>query len=209
MAAASKRKVEREEPTLRATAAAWHAWLAKHHASATAVLLVITKQGVTPRTLSYAEALEVALAWGWIDGHKRAHDERAWLQRFTPRRPTSAWSKINRAKAEALVRAGKMQPAGLAEMERARQDGRWDRAYDSARTAQVPDDFAAALAANRAATACFATLDSANRYAILYRVQTAKRPATRAARIATFVEMLARGETLHPPRRARTPAMAR
>jgi uncharacterized protein YdeI (YjbR/CyaY-like superfamily) len=203
MAAASKRKVERDEPTLRVTAAAWHAWLAKHHASATAVLLMITKQGAKPPTLSYAEALDVALAWGWIDGQKRAHDDRAWLQRFTPRRPTSAWSKINRDKAEALVRAGKMQPAGLAEMERAKQDGRWDRAYDSARTAQVPDDLAAALAANPGAGTFFATLDATNRYAILYRVQTVRRAATRAARIAKFVAMLARRETLHPPRQRR------
>lgn len=168
---------------------------------------MITKQGKP--ALSYAEALDIALAWGWIDGQKRAHDERAWLQRFTPRRPRSTWSKINRDKAEALIRAGKMQPPGLREVERARQDGRWAAAYDSARTSQVPDDLARALAGNKAAVAFFEMLDGANRYAILYRVQTAKKPETRAARIARFLAMLASHETLHPPRRKRVGAAKR
>jgi uncharacterized protein YdeI (YjbR/CyaY-like superfamily) len=168
---------------------------------------MITKQGKP--ALSYAEALDIALAWGWIDGQKRAHDERAWLQRFTPRRPRSTWSKINRDKAEALIRAGKMQASGLREVERARQDGRWAAAYDSARTSQVPDDLARALAGNKAAAAFFETLDGANRYAILYRVQTAKKPETRAARIAKFVAMLSKRETLHPPRRNRVGATER
>jgi uncharacterized protein YdeI (YjbR/CyaY-like superfamily) len=163
---------------------------------------MLTKKGGGPPALSYADALDVALVWGWIDGQKRAHDERAWLQRFTPRRARSAWSKINCAKAEALIRAGEMQPAGLAEVERARQDGRWDAAYDSARTAQVPDDLAQALARNKPASAFFAELDGTNRYAILYRVQTAKKPETRAARIAKFVAMLSKRETLHPVRRS-------
>ena len=196
----------RSEPTLRVTAAGWEAWLADHHASATGALVMITRQEKGAPALSYAEALDIALAWGWIDGQKRAHDDRAWLQRFTPRRPRSGWSKINRDKAEALIRAGKMQPPGLREVERARQDGRWDAAYDSARTSQVPDDLARALAANQAAAAFFETLDGANRYAILYRVQTAKKPETRAARIAKFVAMLANHETLHPPRRKRATA---
>jgi uncharacterized protein YdeI (YjbR/CyaY-like superfamily) len=197
----------RSEPTLRVTGAQWGAWLADHHASATGVLVMITKQGKP--ALSYAEALDIALAWGWIDGQKRAHDERAWLQRFTPRRPRSTWSKINRDKAEALIRAGKMQAPGLREVERARQDGRWAAAYDSARTSQVPDDLARALAGNKAAAAFFETLDGANRYAILYRVQTAKKPETRAARIAKFVAMLANHETLHPARQKRTAARGR
>ena len=199
----------RPEPTLRVTSAQWQAWLADHHASATGALVMITKQGKGAPALSYAEALDIALAWGWIDGQKRAHDDRAWLQRFSPRRPRSAWSKINRDKAEALIRAGKMRPPGLREVERAKQDGRWDAAYDSARTAQVPDDLARALAGSKAAAAFFETLDGANRYAILYRVQTAKKPETRAARIARFVAMLARRETLHPPRAKRTAARRR
>jgi len=189
------------EPTLRVTQAQWHAWLAEHHASAGGALVMITKKGGGPPALSYAEALDVALAWGWIDGQKRAHDDRAWLQRFSPRRRSSPWSKINRAKAEALVRANRMQPPGRSEIDRAKQDGRWDAAYDSARTAQVPDDLARALAGNQPAAAFFTELDAANRYAILYRVQTAKTPETRAARIAKFVAMLANRETLHPPRR--------
>lgn len=197
------------ELILRVTAARWEAWLADHHASATGALVLIVKQGKGAPALSYAEALDIALAWGWIDGQKRAHDDRAWLQRFSPRRPRSAWSKINRDKAEALIRAGKMQPPGLREVERAKQDGRWAAAYDSARTSQVPDDLARALAGSKAAAAFFETLDGANRYAILYRVQTAKKPETRAERIAKFVAMLANHETLHPPRRKRPGAPGR
>jgi len=192
------------DPILRVTAAQWGAWLAEHHASSTGVRVLLTRRGGGPPALSYAEALDVALIWGWIDGQKWAHDDRAWLQRFSPRRPRSAWSKINRAKAEALLRAGKLQPPGLREVERARQDGRWDAAYDSPRTSQVPDDLARALARSKPAAAFFETLDGANRYAILYRVQTAKKPETRAARIAKFVAMLANRETLHPPRKKRT-----
>lgn len=215
MARAGKLKTDRkqggaeEEPTLRLTAARWNAWLAKQHKSAAAALLVLTKKGVVPATMSYAEALEVALAWGWIDGHKRPLDDQAWIQRFTPRRAKSAWSKINRAKAEALIAAGKMQPAGFAEVERAKQDGRWDAAYDSPKTSQVPDDLAAALAANKKAQAFFATIDATNRYAILYRTQAVKRAETRAAKIDTFVAMLARGETLHPPRESKSAVKAR
>jgi uncharacterized protein YdeI (YjbR/CyaY-like superfamily) len=186
---------------LRMTPTQWNRWLASHHASATGALVMITKKGGGPPALSYAEALEVALSWGWIDGQKRSHDERCWLQRFTPRRARSAWSKINRDKAEALIRAGKMQPAGLREVERAKHDGRWAAAYDSARTSTVPDDLARALAANKAAASSFAEIDGTNRYAILYRIQTAKKPETRAARIAKFVAMLAKGGTLHPARR--------
>jgi uncharacterized protein YdeI (YjbR/CyaY-like superfamily) len=170
---------------------------------------MISKQGRGAPALSYAEARDIALAWGWIDGQKRAHDDRAWLQRFSPRRPRSAWSKINRDKAEALMRAGKMRPPGLREVERAKLDGRWDAAYDSPRTSQVPDDLARALAGNQAAAVFFETLDGANRYAILYRLQTAKKPETRAARIARFLAMLAKRETLHPPRQKRTAARGR
>lgn len=161
----------------------------------------IPKKGLTP-SLTYAEALDVALAWGWIDSQKFALDEHAWLQRFSPRKAKSPWSKINRAKAEALMASGAMKPPGLAEVERAKRDGRWERAYDGARTAEVPADLAAALARNARARAFFETLDPANRYAIVYRVQTAKKEETRAGRIARFVELCARSETIHPPRTA-------
>jgi uncharacterized protein YdeI (YjbR/CyaY-like superfamily) len=180
-------------------AAGWHAWLSANHAQSRGVLLRIPK-GRAPGALTYAEAVDVALVWGWIDGQKRALDGSAWLQRFTPRTAKSAWSKINRGRAEALLSAGKMQPPGLAEVERARNDGRWDRAYDGARSATVPEDLIAALAHVPKARAFFASLDRANRYAILYRLQTAKTDRTRAERIAKFVTMCAKGETLHPPR---------
>jgi uncharacterized protein YdeI (YjbR/CyaY-like superfamily) len=177
------------------TATAWRKWLAKHHASSPPVLLRIAK-GV-PKAMSYAEALDCALAWGWIDSQKRALDERAWLQRFGPRAAKSPWSKINRAKAEALIAAGSMEAPGHAEVERAKKDGRWDRAYDGARTSAVPDDLAAALARNKQAATFFAKLSGANRYAILYRVQSAKKAETRAARINKLVAMCAAGETIH------------
>ena len=199
-----------------ATPAAWRAWLRTHHERSTGIFLRLVKTSAKSSTerstdrpaksralLSYATALEVALAWGWIDGKKRALDAGAWLQRFTPRTPRSGWSKINRAKAEALIAAGTMEAPGLAEVERASKDGRWDRAYDGARVATVPSDLADALARDAQATAFFEQLDGANRYAILYRLQTAKRPETRARRLQTFVEMCARHETLHPPRKTR------
>lgn len=180
-------------------AAEWRAWLASHLSSPGAVTLRLAKKG-TKGAITYAEAIEVALAWGWIDSQSRALDATAWLQRFSPRRAKSPWSKINRAKAEALMAAGAMEPPGLAEVERARRDGRWERAYDGARTSVVPEDLAAALSRSVRARAFFECLDGANRYAILYRVQTAKKPETRADRIARFVEMCARHETLHPRR---------
>ena len=202
-----------ETPVLSlATPAAWRAWLRAHHARSTGVFLRIEKAPAKTSTttsikirtsLTYATALEAALAWGWIDGQKRALDSGAWLQRFTPRTPRSGWSKINRAKAEALIAAGAMEPPGLAEVARARQDGRWDRAYDGARAATVPPDLTKALARDARARAFFEKLDGANRYAILYRLQTAKRPETRTRRLQTFVEMCARHETLHPPRKPR------
>jgi uncharacterized protein YdeI (YjbR/CyaY-like superfamily) len=188
------------EPILdHATPRAWHAWLASHHATATGVLLRLAKGKGTKMT--YAQALDVALAWGWVDSQKAALDEAAWLQRFSRRTKKSPWSKINRAKAEALIAAKKMQKPGLAVVEEAKSDGRWERAYDGARASTVPDDLAAALSKNARARAFFEKLDGANRYAILYRVQTAKKPETRAERIAKFVAMCARGETIHPPRK--------
>jgi uncharacterized protein YdeI (YjbR/CyaY-like superfamily) len=177
---------------------AWADWLEANHASSRGVWLKLAKKASGVASVTYADAVEAALAWGWIDGQKQAHDAAAWLQKFTPRRPKSLWSKINRDKAEALIAAGKMRSPGLAEVERARQDGRWDSAYDPASRATVPDDLAAALAANPRAAALFATLNAANRYAVLFRVQTAKKPETRARNIARFVEMLARHEKIHP-----------
>jgi uncharacterized protein YdeI (YjbR/CyaY-like superfamily) len=191
-----------QDPRLRfADAAAFDAWLAEHAGDAAGVWLELGRKGSGVRTVTYDEAIEVALRFGWIDGHKRGAEGDVWLQRFSRRTRTSRWSKINRAKAEALIAAGRMEQGGLAAVEAARADGRWERAYAGARTIEVPADLRAALDDNLTAAAFFETLDSANRYAVLYRVHDAKRPETRARRIAQFVEMLARGETLHPPRR--------
>jgi uncharacterized protein YdeI (YjbR/CyaY-like superfamily) len=202
---ARKTKRRAEEPTIAfADKQAWAAWLASHHATSTGVSVLIAKKGARAPSVTYAEALEVALAWGWIDGKKQARDDAAWVQRFTPRTAKSAWSKINRAKAEALIESGMMQPPGLAQIERAKRDGRWERAYDGARSSSVPADLAAAFARNARARAFFEALDAANRYAILYRVQTAKKPETRAERIARFVAMCARHELIHPRRQAKT-----
>jgi len=189
------------EPTLTfSDAAEWDAWLAKHHARSGAVLLRLIKGKGTTSALTYARALDVALAWGWIDSQKRALDASAWLQRFSRRTASSPWSKINRARAEALIASGDMKPSGLAEVQKARADGRWERAYEGSRTATVPTDLAAALEQNPRARAFFETLDRANRYAILWRVQTAKKPETRARRIEQFVALCAAGKTIHPAR---------
>lgn len=177
---------------------AWHGWLEMEHERAAGVWLKIPKAGSGEAGVSYAEALESALCFGWIDGQKARLDERFWLQRFTPRRAKSVWSRVNRDKALALIERGEMRPAGLREVERAQADGRWDAAYEPPSAATVPDDLRAALDANEAAAASFATLDAANRYAILHRVHTAKKPETRARRIATYVEMLAEGRKIYP-----------
>jgi uncharacterized protein YdeI (YjbR/CyaY-like superfamily) len=177
---------------------AWDAWLAAHHADTPGLWLKIAKKGAAGRTISYSEALDVALCHGWIDGQKGRHDDEHWLQRFTPRKPGSNWSKINTERAAALIASGRMRPAGLREVERARADGRWEQAYESQSRVTVPEDLARALAANERARAFFATLDSANRYAILYRIGTAKKPETRAKRIDTFVTMLSEHKKIHP-----------
>jgi uncharacterized protein YdeI (YjbR/CyaY-like superfamily) len=174
----------------------WEKWLDKNYPNPDGVWLRIAKKGSKSPTVSYAEALNVALCYGWIDAQKRAESESSWLQRFMPRRSRSIWSKINREKALALIDAGKMKPAGLSEVTRAQQDGRWEAAYDSPKTATVPADFQKALDESRAAREFFKTLSAANRYAILWRLQTAKRPETRARRIANFIQMLEKGETL-------------
>ena len=185
--------------------AAWLRWLEQHHASAPGVWIKLAKRGSGRASISAAQAVEGALCWGWIDGQGRSLDAAAWLLKLTPRRARSVWSKINRERALALIESGAMRPPGLAEVERAKQDGRWAEAYDSPRNATVPSDLAAALAKNARARKSFEALDSANRYAILWRLQHAKRADTRAKRLAAFVEMLARGETLHPRRAARKP----
>jgi len=186
------------EPVLEfARAAEWHAWLAKHHATASGVLLRIAKKGAAP-SITYEEAIDGALVWGWIDSQRRGLDVTAYLQRFSRRTATSPWSKINCAKVEALIANGKMKPIGLAEVERAKADGRWARAYDGARNSTVPDDLKAAFTKNAAARRFFEELDGANRYAVLWRVQTAKKAETRASWIERLVGMCARGETIHP-----------
>ena len=187
------------EPTLTfSNASEWDAWLAKHHDRSGAVLLRIPKRKGSD--LTYARALDAALSWGWIDSQKRALDASAWLQRFSPRTAKSPWSKINRTRAETLIASGAMKQPGFDEVARARADDRWARAYEGSRTAEVPADLATALARNPRARAFFDALDRANRYAILWRVQTAKKPETRARRIEQFVALCAAGKTLHPTR---------
>jgi uncharacterized protein YdeI (YjbR/CyaY-like superfamily) len=179
--------------------AAWESWLAENHAACPGVWLKIPKKNsAAGHGVSYPEALAVALCYGWIDGQKGRLDDDYWLQRFSPRRPASRWSKINTEKATELIEADRMQPAGMREVELARADGRWDAAYQGQRAIGVPEDLAAELARNDAAREFFETLSGANRYAILYRIGDAKRPETRARRIAKFVAMLAAHETIHP-----------
>jgi uncharacterized protein YdeI (YjbR/CyaY-like superfamily) len=187
-----------------ADAAAWRVWLSEHHADPDGVWLVLAKKGTTePTRLSYDQALDEALCYGWIDGQVRRRDERTYLQRFTPRRSRSPWSQRNVGHVERLTAEGRMRPAGLAEVERAKQDGRWELAYAGSADMELPSDLAAALAAEPAAQAMFEVLTSQNRYAILYRLQTAKRADTRRKRIEQFVTMLARGETIHPQKKQR------
>ncbi|AWE54654.1 hypothetical protein DC008_17045 [Streptomyces nigra] len=180
------------------SAEAFQAWLGENHAVSPGIWLKLRKKAPGVVALDYAQALDVALCYGWIDGQKAAMDDEWWLQRFGPRTARSRWSKINRDKVAALIEQGRMRPPGQAEIDRATADGRWDAAYDSPRTATVPDDLAAALAAEPAAAEFFETLNRTNRFAILYRVQDAKRPETRARRIEKYVTMLAKGEKPHP-----------
>src|SRR5918992_4524259 len=177
---------------------AWEAWLKEHHAASDGLWLKIAKKGSGIETVPYVEALEAALCYGWIDGQKASCGDHYWLQRFTPRRARSKWSKVNRQKATELIKRGKMKPAGLREVERAKADGRWDAAYDAQSTATVPDDLRRELEKNDKAREFFATLDSANRYAILYQIQDAKRPETRARRIAKYVAMLSEQKKIYP-----------
>jgi uncharacterized protein YdeI (YjbR/CyaY-like superfamily) len=180
-----------------ASTAEWEWWLEQHHAS-DGVWIKMAKKASGIASVSHSEALDVALCFGWIDSRREGLDERYFLQRFTPRRARSPWSRINREKVERLTAEGRMQPSGLAEVERAKADGRWDAAYAGQRTAVVPEDLQRELDSRPQARAFFETLSSQNRYAILYRLQDAKKPETRARRLAKFVAMLEAGETIHP-----------
>ena len=176
----------------------WATWLKDNHKISPGVWLQLAKKDAGVQSVSYDEAIEVALCFGWIDGQKKAHSEQYWLQKFTPRSIKSVWSKINEEKALALIKAGKMKPAGLKEIERAKLDGRWNAAYDSASKSSVPSDFQLTLDSNPRAKNFFGTLDSRNRYAVLFRIQTAKNAETRAKKISQFVQMLERHEKVHP-----------
>ena len=173
------------------------AWLEENHATSRGVWLKIAKKGAGEASVTYAEALELALCFGWIDSQKRGFNETHFLQRFTPRRPRGRWSRINREKVEALIEEERVRPAGMAEVEAARADGRWEAAYEGQRTAQVPPDLQRELDANPAAKEGFAELDSANRYAVIYRLNDAKKQETRERRLRKFVAMLERGEKIH------------
>ena len=186
-----------EQPVLFfATPVELEAWIDEHGEESDGIWLKFAKKDSGIESVFYAEAVEIALSHGWIDGQAKRFDDHHYLQRFTPRRPRSKWSRINREKAERLIAEGRMRAAGLREVERAKEDGRWDDAYDSPSTATVPDDFQVALDAEPAAAEFFASLGSTKRYSFLYRITDAKRPETRAKRIADYVELLARGETL-------------
>lgn len=174
----------------------WEQWLSDHSGSK-GLWLKIAKKDSGIASVNYAQALDVALCHGWIDGQKRGFDGQFFLQRFTPRRPRSLWSKINIGKVEALIASGRMQPAGLREVQVAKSDGRWDAAYHGASSMEVPEELAAALAKNRKAKAFFDALDKTNRYSFCWRVHTAKKPETRTARVQKFVAMLAKGEKIH------------
>jgi uncharacterized protein YdeI (YjbR/CyaY-like superfamily) len=182
---------------------AWENWLSRNHRAATGAWLRIAKKvspknGSKPRSLTHAEALESALCFGWIDAQKRPESASAWLERFTPRGKRSIWSKLNRQKASVLIECGRMRDSGLQEVLRAKKDGRWEQPYDSPRNATVPQDFQAALDKSAKAKSFFATLESRNRYAILFRIQTMKKAETRARKISEFIAMLERGEKIHP-----------
>jgi len=182
--------------------AAWRCWLADHATASDGVWLVLAKKGTThPTSLTYDEALDEALCHGWVDGQLAGGHEGTFRRRFTPRRAGSTWSKRNIGIIERLVADGRMRPGGRAAVERAQADGTWDTAYAGAATIEVPDDFQAVLGANRAASEMFAQLDGANRYAVLYRITTARHPDTRARRIDQLVDMLAQGKTIHPNRK--------
>src|SRR5947209_7023697 len=176
----------------------WERWLTEHHTDTVGIWLKIAKKETGIPSVSYSEALESALCYGWIDGQKASFDDQYWLQKFTPRSPKSMWSKVNCDKATALLASDRMQPAGLQQVELAKADGRWESAYESQSKITIPDDFQMELDKNQKAKEFFTTLNSVNRYAILFRIQTAKKPETRSARISKFIEMLSNHQKLYP-----------
>ncbi len=180
------------------TQAHWHAWLEKNHEGPDGVWVHFAKKGTGAVTCSYDEALETALCFGWIDGQLRTHDEKTFVRKFTPRRARSIWSKVNRAKAERLIKEGRMKPSGFSAIERAKAGGEWGGAYDSSSNSTVPEDFQAALDKHKPAAAFFTMLDKANRYAVLWRIQTARNAEARGKRITDLVAMLKKKETFHP-----------
>jgi len=186
-----------------ATPSAWEEWLEENHSKSSGLWLRLAKKGSSLRSVTYAEALEAALCYGWIDGQKRGESDEAWLQRFLPRSAKSIWSKMNREKALALAAGKKMKAAGHAAIAAAKQNGSWDAAYDSPKSAQVPEDFQYALHASPRAAKFFEELDGANRYAVLFRIQTVKKAETRSRKIREFIEMLEKGERIHEPGKAR------
>lgn len=179
------------------SSAEFRSWLEENHAASDGIWLRIFKKDSGEKSITYAEALDQALCFGWIDGQKQSHDARSWLQKFTPRRAKSGWSKVNTEHVERLIKAGQMTRAGLEAVEAAKADGRWQAAYESPRNAEPPEDFLKALGKDKKAKAFFETLNKANVYAIVYRLQTAKKPETREKRVKTILEMLARGEKFH------------
>ena len=185
--------------------AAWEKWLASNHAKSAGIWMQIAKKATGIATVTYQEALDVALCYGWIDGQKRPYDDRTWLQRFTPRGPRSVWSKINTSKADALIASGRMQPPGLAAIEAAKASGRWESAYQPWSNPDVPPELQAALDRSPNAKRFFETLKGRNRYGMIYRVQTAKKPETKAKRVADFIARLERGETLFGPPPSKKP----
>ncbi|CAM3092766.1 YdeI/OmpD-associated family protein [Paenibacillus lupini] len=177
---------------------AFEEWLASHHDQSPGIWLQISKKNAARPSVTYHEALDVSLCYGWIDSHKKTFDEESWIQRFSPRGPKSIWSKVNKDKAEGLIAAGKMQPSGFKSIETAKQNGLWDKAYESQSNATIPEDFAIELARNEKAQQFFDTLDKQNRYAILFRIHNVKKQETRVKKIHQFIEMLEKGEKIYP-----------
>ena len=176
----------------------WERWLTEHHTDTVGIWLKVAKKETGIPSVNYSEALDSALCYGWIDGQKASFDDQYWLQKFTPRRPKSIWSKVNCDKATALIAEGRMQPEGIRQVELAKADGRWESAYESQSKITIPADFQSELDKNQKAKDFFSTLDSINRYAILFRIHSAKKPATRSARINKFIEMLSNNQKIYP-----------